>query len=67
MLSQELRPLTFDEVAGNEENKKLLKKIISNPEASPKSLIFAGEFGCGKTTCARIFARELNKIKDSLS
>ena len=30
MLSQELRPTSFDEMAGQEENKKILKAIINN-------------------------------------
>lgn len=64
MLSQTLRPKKFSEVAGQEENIRILKAIIRNPEEAPKSLIFSGEFGSGKTTCARIMARELNGIKD---
>lgn len=64
MLSQELRPISFDEVAGQKENIKILKAIIKKPENSPKSLIFQGQFGTGKTTCSRIMARELNNIKD---
>lgn len=64
MLSQTLRPKRFSEVAGQEENIRILKAIIKNPEEAPKSLIFSGEFGSGKTTCARIMARELNGITD---
>lgn len=64
MLSQELRPSTWSEVAGQKENIKVLKAIIKNPTESPKCLIFQGAFGSGKTTCSRIMARELNNIKD---
>lgn len=64
MLSQSLRPNTFDEVAGQAENIRILKAIIRNPEEAPKSLIFSGAFGSGKTTCARILARELNGVRD---
>lgn len=64
MLSQELRPNTWSEVAGQKENVKILKAIVRDPENAPKCLIFQGAFGSGKTTCARIMARELNKIKD---
>ena len=64
MLSQELRQFTLDEMSVQEENKKIRKAIIKNPEQAPKCLIFAGKFGCGKTTLSRILARELNGIKD---
>ena len=36
MLSQELRPFTLDEMAGQEENKKIVKAILKNPEQAPK-------------------------------
>lgn len=48
MLSQELRPKTLDDMAGQEEAKKLLKAIIKNPENAPKVLLFCGSFGTGK-------------------
>lgn len=64
MLSQELRPFDFDEMAGQEENKRILEAVIRNPEKAPKCLIFAGAFGSGKSTSARIIARRLNNITD---
>lgn len=48
MLSQELRPKTLDDMAGQEEAKKLIKAIIRNPEKAPKVLLFCGSFGTGK-------------------
>lgn len=60
MISRDFRPRTFEEVAGNKLNISILKKIIENPESSPRCLLFQGSFGCGKTTLARIFARALN-------
>ena len=48
MLSQELRPFDFNEMAGQEENKRILSAIIRDPEKAPKCLIFAGAFGSGK-------------------
>ena len=48
MLSQELRPASWDEVAGQKENIDLLKAIVKKPEEAPKSLIFSGEYGTGK-------------------
>lgn len=48
MLSQELRPNTLDDMAGQEEAKRLIKAIIKNPENAPKVLLFCGSFGTGK-------------------
>lgn len=48
MLSQELRPKTLDDMAGQEEAKKLIKAIIKNPEKAPNVLLFCGSFGTGK-------------------
>lgn len=48
MLSQELRPKTLDDMAGQEEAKRLIKTIIKNPENAPKVLLFCGSFGTGK-------------------
>lgn len=64
MLSQELRPNTWNEMAGQKENIKILKAIIKDPDHAPKCLIFSGAFGSGKSTSARILARELNKLND---
>lgn len=60
MLTQTSRPQTFDEVAGQKLNINILKAIVKNPKQSPRSLIFQGQFGTGKSTMARIFARALN-------
>lgn len=63
MITTEFRPKTFKEVAGQESNKKVLQAIVKDPDKAPRSLIFQGEFGTGKTTCARIFARALNCVQ----
>lgn len=48
MLTSKLRPNTWEEVAGQKENIKLLKAIVKNPTESPRTLILEGEYGCGK-------------------
>ena len=67
MITQQFRPRTFADVAGNEVSIRVLKSIIKNPQKAPKTIILHGEYGTGKTTCARILARALNckhKTKD---
>lgn len=56
------RPQTWDEIAGkdNLDNARRLSKLLaSSPEEVPHSYLFCGPPGCGKTTLARITAREL--------
>lgn len=60
MLTQKCRPKVFKEVAGHKNVVDTLKCIAKNPENAPKTIILQGEFGTGKTTCARILARALN-------
>ena len=60
MLSQDARPQSFKDVAGQPLAKQLLISIIRNPNSSPRCLLLTGEYGTGKTTTARIFARALN-------
>lgn len=60
MITQQFRPQVFSQVAGHSLVTKTLKCIVNNPDKSPKSIILQGEFGTGKTTCARILARALN-------
>ncbi len=52
------RPNTFSEVVGQEHITKVLEAQIQNKKTS-HAYIFAGSRGLGKTSIARIFAREL--------
>lgn len=56
------RPKTFDDVVGQENIKIILKQQLETNEFK-HAYLFCGGAGTGKTTCARIFANELNKGK----
>ena len=60
-LAERMRPQTLDEVIGQGQllgDGELLRRIVQQKE--PISLIFWGPPGTGKTTLARIIAREVN-------
>ncbi|MBI1306262.1 MAG: DNA polymerase III subunit gamma/tau [Bacteroidetes bacterium] len=58
--ARKYRPLTFDTVVGQEHvTRTLLNEIRNNHLA--QAFLFNGPRGVGKTTCARILAREINK------
>ena len=60
MLYQEVRPSSFDEVVGNKTTISALKKVLCRkPKDRPHVFLFSGPTGCGKTTIARILAKEL--------
>ena len=54
----EYRPTTFDQVAGNKGTISSIQSILKQ-EKCPHILLFSGFSGCGKTTLARITAKEL--------
>jgi putative ATPase len=60
-LAERMRPQTLDEVIGQThllDSGEILRQIVKNKE--PVSLILWGPPGSGKTTLARIIAREVN-------
>lgn len=52
------RPTTLEEVVGQPEAVRILSTMLANTTV-PHALLFSGASGCGKTTMARIMAREL--------
>jgi DNA polymerase-3 subunit gamma/tau len=58
--ARKYRPSTFEEVVGQEHVTKTLYNEIRT-EHLAQSFLFCGPRGVGKTTCARILAREINK------
>ena len=59
MLAQKYRPQDFESVLGQDVTVTILKKQIQSKSYS-HSILFAGNAGCGKTTCARIFAKQID-------
>lgn len=52
------RPTRLDDVVGQDSAKKVLREHLKTRPSS--GYLFVGSAGTGKTTCARIFAHELN-------
>jgi DNA polymerase III gamma/tau subunit len=58
-LDNKYRPTNLSELIGNKEVILTLKGMFKNKEAIPHSFLFYGSTGTGKTTVARIVAKEL--------
>lgn len=58
-LAVKYRPRTFDDVVEQDVVRKVLQRQVSTRDIAP-AYLFCGGAGTGKTTCARIFAHEIN-------
>ncbi len=59
VLARKWRPLTFDDVVGQEHITRTLRKAVETGRLS-HAYLFSGPRGCGKTSTARILARVIN-------
>lgn len=53
------RPISYDDVLGQESTVRILRQYVSSGAGFHQSYLFAGPWGSGKTTLARILARAL--------
>ena len=58
-LDTKYRPQRLADVLGQESSVRVLKQIVSQGLGFRQSYLFAGPFGCGKTTLGRILAKSL--------
>jgi len=63
-LALKYRPSTWDELTEQTSISKILQRQIEINDIR-NAYLFCGASGCGKTTAARIFARDINKGKGS--
>ena len=59
-LAVKYRPTNWDEVSEQTSTKIILQQQLESGEVK-NAYLFCGPAGCGKTTCARIFANDINK------
>jgi DNA polymerase-3 subunit gamma/tau len=59
VLARKWRPLSFDDVVGQEHISRTLQKGVETARLS-HAYLFSGPRGCGKTSTARILARVIN-------
>lgn len=61
-LAVKYRPTTFDDVVEQSATKVILQQQLNGDDIK-NAYLFCGGAGTGKTTCARIFANEINEHK----
>ncbi len=61
--ARKYRPTKFEDVVGQSAITETLKHAIENNKLA-QALLFCGPRGVGKTSCARILAREINKSNE---
>ena len=59
-LAIKYRPTTWDDVSEQSSTKLILQQQLAT-NTFKHAYLFCGPAGCGKTTCARIFANDINK------
>lgn len=59
-LAVKYRPTDFNSITEQESIKIILQQQLESDEIK-NAYLFCGPAGCGKTTCARIFANDINK------
>jgi len=62
-LYNKYRPVSFDEIVGNNDTVQMVKEHLINKNHN-HSILFTGESGTGKTTMARILARKIFGISN---
>lgn len=66
-LYQEIRPDNFDDIAGNSITIGALRSMLRKPAKSRShAILLKGPYGCGKTTIARILAKEFGSDEGSI-
>lgn len=64
-LAVKYRPTDFDQVVAQSATKVILEQQLASHEIK-NAYLFCGPAGCGKTTCARIFANKINNGQGKL-
>lgn len=65
-LYQKVRPKKFDDIVGNSTTIGNLRRMLrKSPDSQPHAILLKGPTGCGKTTIARILAKELGSTENT--